>query len=208
MNYLTGGRNLPPKFMPISFVRRGSRLWGASGHLALQQGKSLCPGMLSCRVPWWPQSCKFVSRSDLIPISFWSRSGCWPFLWFLPYLVLQARISFCSVSDRSGALLLLPCSHKNAVAYLLSFDLQCFLQKRQKCWLSSQTTKTCRQQGLQAIRQFWWTLLFFLNTGICICNCKQLPDFPIMCVIYIISYRIELSPNILAGLVFPKHVNV
>ena len=55
--------------------------------------------------------CKFVSRSDLVldaanALDFW------------PYLVLQACISFCSVSDKSGASLFLPCSHKNAVAHV------------------------------------------------------------------------------------------
>ena len=34
--YVSGGRNLLPKFMPISFFRRASRFWGVSGHLALQ----------------------------------------------------------------------------------------------------------------------------------------------------------------------------
>ena len=44
------------------------------------------------------------ANSYLFPVSFWSRSGCWPFLgFFLSYLVLQACISFCSVSDGSGA---------------------------------------------------------------------------------------------------------
>ena len=37
----------------------------------------------------------------------------------LSYLVLQACISFCSVSNKTGAFLLLPCSHKNAVAHLV-----------------------------------------------------------------------------------------
>ena len=38
---------------------------------------------------------------------------------FLSYLVLQACISFCSVSDKSGASQFLLCSHKNVVAHLL-----------------------------------------------------------------------------------------
>ena len=38
---------------------------------------------------------------------------------FLSDLVLQACISFCSVSDKSGASLFLPCSHKNVVAHML-----------------------------------------------------------------------------------------
>ena len=32
--------------------------------------------------------------------------------WLFSYLALQACISFCSVSDKSGASLFLPCSHK------------------------------------------------------------------------------------------------
>ena len=42
--------------------------------------------------------CKFVSRSDLILDADHSLD-------FLSYLVLQACILFCSVSDKSGALL-------------------------------------------------------------------------------------------------------
>ena len=34
------------------------------------------------------------------------------------YLVLQACISFGSVSNKTGAFLLVPCSHKNAVAHI------------------------------------------------------------------------------------------
>ena len=37
----------------------------------------------------------------------------------ISYLALQACLSFCSVSDTSGASLLLPCSQKDAVAHLL-----------------------------------------------------------------------------------------
>ena len=56
--------------------------------------------------------CKFVSRSDLVLISFW-------ILGFFIRSRLQACISFCSVSDKSGASLFLPCSHKNAVAHVV-----------------------------------------------------------------------------------------
>ena len=59
------------------------------------------------------------ANSYLVPISFWSGSGCWPFLGFIgTYLILQACISFCSVSDKSGASMFLPCSRKNAVAHV------------------------------------------------------------------------------------------
>ena len=54
-----------------------------------------------------------ASSSDLAPDADHSLD-------FLTYLVLQACISFCSVSDKSGALLFLPCSHKSAVAHVFS----------------------------------------------------------------------------------------
>ena len=41
------------------------------------------------------------------------------------YLALQACISFCSISDESGALLCLPCSHKNAAAVAHMFCSDC-----------------------------------------------------------------------------------
>ena len=68
-------------------------------------------------------SCPFMAsnyaNSYLVLISFSSRSGCWECLgFFLSYLVLQACISVCSVSDKSGASMFLPCSHKNAVAHM------------------------------------------------------------------------------------------
>ena len=63
-------------------------------------------GMLPCLVPSW------LRRSDLV-----LNAG--HFLDFLSSLVLQACISFCSVSDKSGALLYSPCSRKNAVAHVL-----------------------------------------------------------------------------------------
>ena len=69
------------------------------------------------------QTCiSFRSRSDLVLDAGYSLD-------FLSYLVLQACISFCSVSDRSGALLFLPCSHKSAVAHIMT-DLGKFCQIR------------------------------------------------------------------------------
>ena len=53
----------------------------------------------------------FRSRSDLVLDAGHSLD-------FLAYLVLQACILFCSVSEKSGASLFLPCSHKNAAAHL------------------------------------------------------------------------------------------
>ena len=50
----------------------------------------------------------FRSRSDLVLEADNALD-------LLSNLVLQACISFCSVSDKSGASVFLPCSHKNAV---------------------------------------------------------------------------------------------
>ena len=70
--------------------------------------------------------CKFVSRSDLVLISFWMLTIPWTpqepkkpkQMLVVSYLALQACISLCSVSEKSGALLFLPCSHKNVVAHI------------------------------------------------------------------------------------------
>ena len=67
-------------------------------------------------------SCPFMASNMQLRISFQSRSDLVldadHALDFLSYLVLQACISFCSVSDKSGASLFLPCSHKNALAHI------------------------------------------------------------------------------------------
>ena len=72
-------------------------------------------GMLPCLASSWPQIMQirisFRSRSDLVLDTDHALD-------FLSYLVLQACISFCSVSDKSGESLFLPCSHKNAVAHI------------------------------------------------------------------------------------------
>ena len=69
---------------------------------------------LSC-LPSWPQIMQirisFRSRSDLVLDADHALD-------FSSYLVLQACISFCSVSDKSGASLFLPCSHQIAVAHM------------------------------------------------------------------------------------------
>ena len=74
-------------------------------------------GMLPCLVPSWPEIMQiyisFRSRSDLVLDANHALD-------FLSYLVLQAWISFCSVSDKVGVSLFLPCSHNNAVAHILS----------------------------------------------------------------------------------------
>ena len=55
----------------------------------------------------------FRSRSDLVLDADHSLD-------FLSNLVLQACISFCSVSNKSGASLFLPCSHKRTAAHMFS----------------------------------------------------------------------------------------
>ena len=76
---MSGGTNLLPKFMPISFFGRVSRFWGVSGCLAI----------LEC----WPvlslhglKLCKLASRSDLVLDADHALD-------FLFYLVMQACIS-------------------------------------------------------------------------------------------------------------------
>ena len=61
---------------------------------------------------------QFMSRSDLVLISVLDADHSLDF----SYLVLQACISSCSVSDKAGALLFLPFSHKNAIAHMLSLS--------------------------------------------------------------------------------------
>ena len=41
----------------------------------------------------------------------------------LSYFVLQACISACSVSDKNGASLFLPCSHKNALTHTFCCEM-------------------------------------------------------------------------------------
>ena len=66
-----------------------------------------------------------------IRVSVWSRSDlvldAANALDFCPYLVLQACISFYSVSDKSGTSMFLPCSHKTAVAHVVTCT--CVLQE-------------------------------------------------------------------------------
>ena len=72
-------------------------------------------GMLPCLVPSWPDIMQirisFRSRSDLVLDADHALD-------FLSYLVLQACILFCCVSDKSGASLFLPRTHKNAVVHV------------------------------------------------------------------------------------------
>ena len=79
-------------------------------------------GMVPCLVPSWPQIMQirisFRSRSDLVLISLTMPGN------FYPISNLQACISFCSVSDKSGASMFLPCSHKNAAAHICPRPLQ------------------------------------------------------------------------------------
>ena len=120
--HVSGSWNLLPKFMPISFFGRASRFWGVSEHLALQHGNPNASWNATLSFLFMASKLfKFVSRSDLVLISF----GSWPFLGIfglvVSYLILQACISI-RVSDRNGALLFLPCSHKDAVVHVLSWS--------------------------------------------------------------------------------------
>ena len=72
---MSGGGHLLPKFMPIYLVFKVFQE-------ALRAKKE------NANVYW-----------NVVPISFWSRSGCWPCLGFLILSHVQACISFCSVSD-------------------------------------------------------------------------------------------------------------
>ena len=108
-----------PKFLPISF---------SSVHLVLQVFRDIWPSNKENPSACWHAtlSCPFMAsnyaNSYLVPISFWSRSGCWPCLeFFLSDLVFQACISFYSVLDKSGAWMFLPCLIKNVVAHILYF---------------------------------------------------------------------------------------
>ena len=130
--------------MPISFFRRVSRFWGFSVHLALQQGNpSVYWGAtLSC-----PLMASNYANLYLVPISFWSRSGCWAFLgFFLSYLVLQACILFCSVSGKSGVSMFMPGLHKNAAAHIFFLSLSLFLdiqsESQKKIWINTQSNSS------------------------------------------------------------------
>ena len=113
---MSSGRNLLPKFMPIPFFSGVYLIFKVFQDIWYSKKEIL--GVLEC----YPvlalnglKLCKFVSRSDLVLISSWMPDHV---LDFLSYLVLQLCISFCSVSDKSGASLFLPCSHQNAVAHM------------------------------------------------------------------------------------------
>ena len=78
-------------------------------------------GIPPCLVPSWLQIMQicisFRSRFDLVLDADNALD-------ILSYLVLQACISFCSLSDESGASMFLPCSHKNAVAQMFWHTLR------------------------------------------------------------------------------------
>ena len=69
--HMSGGRNLLTKFIPISFFRCISR-FKVFQEIRYSNKEILGrPGLLPFLVPQWPKLCKFVSRSDLVLISFW-----------------------------------------------------------------------------------------------------------------------------------------
>ena len=68
---------------------------------------------------------------------------------FLSYLVLQARISSSNVSDKNGASLFLPHSHKNVVAHMLQPCLginSLFHQSGKGSRVKTQRVKTSENQ--------------------------------------------------------------
>ena len=114
--YMSGGANLLPKLMPISFsgVHLIFEVFQDTWRSNKGNPSAYWNAALSC--PFiWPQTMQicisFRSRSDLV-------LDAHHVLDFLSYLVLQACVSFCSVSDKSGASLFLPCPHKHAVAHI------------------------------------------------------------------------------------------
>ena len=88
----------------------------------------------------------FRSRSDLVLDADYALD--------FSYLVLQAGISFCSVSDKTGASLFLPSSHRNAAAHTVSNTRlsgeagESFTRKRWQKFLV--------MQFQEMWRIFWW----------------------------------------------------
>ena len=73
-------------------------------------------------------SCPFMAsnyaNSYLVPISFWSRSGCWPCLKHFPISFYRRVSRFVTFQKKSGASLFLPCSHKHAVAHIYIYAVE------------------------------------------------------------------------------------
>ena len=65
--------------------------------------------------------CKFVSRSDLVLISFWMLTIPWIF----DPISFYGASRFIVFQTKNGALLFLPCSHKHAVAHMGSESRRC-----------------------------------------------------------------------------------
>ena len=129
--------------------------------------------------------CKFVS-----PISFWSRSGCWPCLGFYIRSHFSGVYLVCSVLDKSGAWMLLPCSIKNAVAHMSKKTkvgdnvclraVVCWVCAR--CWEGVRLPKTL--QGplgprLPQISQNWsWSFLTTSQEFLWLSISKSNPEVP------------------------------
>ena len=96
-----------------------------SVHLVLWVFRDIWPSKKENPNVFWHATpcCPFMApnyaNSYLVPISFWSRSGCWPCLGYF----IRSRFSgvhlIYSVLDKSGAWMSLPCSIKNAVAHVV-----------------------------------------------------------------------------------------
>ena len=67
---------------------------------------------LSCRL-----TASNYANSYLVPISFWSRSRCWPCLGLIIHLALQACISFCTFQAKVAHLCFC-LVRKNAVSHV------------------------------------------------------------------------------------------
>ena len=100
--YMSGGRNDLPIFIPILF---------SGVHLVVEVFQDTwCSNKENSSAHWGENlSCPLMAsnygKSYLVLISFWMLTMPW-FFW--SYLVLQTCISFCSVSDKSGACIKMP----------------------------------------------------------------------------------------------------
>ena len=108
--------------------------------------------------------CKFVHRPDFALISLLLHADHSLDLLGIQeahenavssYLALQACISLCCVSDRSDALLLLPCSHKHVIAHMVS--LEASFQKVKK---AQEPIRTRKQEQLEVFHQIASTTVF------------------------------------------------
>ena len=93
VDHTSGGGNLLPKFMPISFFRRVSRFRGVSGHLVLQQGYPSVYWHVAPSCPLIASKCEicisFRSCSDLVLDADHALEFLYPISFTGVHLVLQ-----------------------------------------------------------------------------------------------------------------------